>query len=73
MINIKVCGPKLSTGCTLLSIWGIVQLALMSLCFHIKSVALIEDLPLNETLTNYTDIVQVGQISCFYGAKHSIL
>jgi len=43
-----LCGPKLSLCCLLLSVWGIVQLALMGIFFYIKSVALIEDLPLKE-------------------------
>jgi len=42
------CGPKLSLCCLLLSVWGIIQLALMGIFFYIKSVALIEDLPLKE-------------------------
>jgi len=41
-----LCGPKLSLCCLLLSIWGIAQLALMGIFFYIKSVALVEDLPL---------------------------
>ena len=73
MTSLKLCGPKLSTGCALLSIWGVVQLAVMSLFFHIKSVALIEDLPLNHTLTNYTEIVQVSKISYFLETKHTML
>jgi len=42
------CGPKLSLCCLLLSIWGVVQLALMGIFFWVKSVALVEDLPLRE-------------------------
>jgi len=30
-------------------VWGIAQLALMGIFFYIKSVALVEDLPLDET------------------------
>ncbi|ODN02203.1 Ribonuclease kappa [Orchesella cincta] len=43
-----LCGPKLSLCCLLLSIWGVIQLALMGVFFYIKSVALVEDLPLEE-------------------------
>jgi len=39
----KICGPKLSGCCFLLSIWGIVQLLVMGICFYTRSVALIED------------------------------
>ncbi|KAK7028865.1 hypothetical protein SK128_002004 [Halocaridina rubra] len=44
----KICGPKLSLCCTLLSVWGIVQLALMGLFFAIRSPAFIEDLSIPE-------------------------
>jgi len=43
-----LCGPKLSLCCLLLSVWGIVQLALMGIFFYSNSVALVEDLPLKE-------------------------
>ena len=59
MVSLKFCGPKLSAGCTLLSIWGIIQLGLMGLLFHIKSVALVPDLTLNKTETSYHRIRQV--------------
>ena len=60
MVKYKFCGPKCSTCWTVLSVWGVAQLALMSLFFHIKSVALIEDLPLNKTLTDYNEVVKVS-------------
>ncbi|XP_050726316.1 ribonuclease kappa-like [Eriocheir sinensis] len=44
----KLCGPKCSLCCTLLSAWGIVQLALMGIFFFIKSPAFIEDLYIPE-------------------------
>ncbi|XP_070134633.1 ribonuclease kappa isoform X2 [Drosophila bipectinata] len=44
----KICGPKLSLCGLIISVWGIVQLVLMGLFFYINSVALIEDLPLEE-------------------------
>ncbi len=43
-----VCGPKLSLCCSILSAWGIFQLTLMGIFFHINSVALIEDISLHE-------------------------
>nr|XP_045625978.1 ribonuclease kappa-like [Procambarus clarkii] len=43
-MRVKICGPKCSLCCTLLSIWGIVQLVLMGVFFWIKSPAFIEDL-----------------------------
>ncbi len=39
-----VCGPKVSTIGLVLSIWGIVQLALTGLLFHTRAVAFVEDL-----------------------------
>ena len=59
MASLKFCGPKLSAGCTVLSIWGIIQLGLMGLLFYIKSVALVPDLTLNKTETSYHRIRQV--------------
>ena len=59
MVSLKFCGPKLSAGCTLLSIWGIIQLGLMGLLFRIKSVALVEDVKLNTTEKSYHVIRQV--------------
>ena len=73
MVSLKFCGPKLSAGCTLLSIWGIIQLGLMGLLFRIKSVAFIEDLTLNKTEKSYHGIRQVcinlsqdGIVKCIY-------
>ncbi|KAK3103426.1 hypothetical protein FSP39_019119 [Pinctada imbricata] len=49
MLSCPVCGPKLSVCCTILSVWGIVMLALMGVFYQIHSVALFEDIPLNHT------------------------
>lgn len=49
MVSAKICGPKCSICCSLVSAWGIVMLALMGVFFYVKSPALVEDLPLNET------------------------
>ncbi|XP_031631772.1 ribonuclease kappa [Contarinia nasturtii] len=43
----QICGPKLSLCGLILSVWGIIQLTLMGIFYHMRSVALIEDLPLN--------------------------
>ena len=48
LVKMPVCGPKLSLCCTILSVWGIFQLTLMGIFFHINSVALIEDIHLEE-------------------------
>jgi len=50
MASFKICGPKLSICGLLLSIWGVLQLGIMSIGFYVRSVAFVEDLPLaNET------------------------
>ncbi|XP_057376516.1 ribonuclease kappa-like [Daphnia carinata] len=46
------CGPKCSLCCTIVSIWGIVQLVLMGVFFYTHSVALAEDLTLKEHYNN---------------------
>ncbi|XP_044778474.1 ribonuclease kappa isoform X2 [Drosophila simulans] len=51
----KICGPKLSLCGLIISVWGIVQLVLMGLFFYINSVALIEDLPLEEEYHSLED------------------
>jgi len=47
----KVCGPKYALCGLILSVWGIVQLFLMGIFFYVRSVALIEDVPLGENAT----------------------
>ena len=43
-----LCRPKLSLCGVVLSIWGIIQLSIMGVFFYINSVALIEDINLEE-------------------------
>ena len=43
-----LCGPKLSTFGLVISIWGIVQLAITGVLFHNRSVAFIEDISLDD-------------------------
>eukprot|EP00093_Oithona_nana_P011586 11586.XXX_213318_213954_1 [CDS] Oithona nana genome sequencing. len=43
-----ICGPKLSLCGVIISAWGIIQLSLMGVFFYTNSVALIEDIPLEE-------------------------
>ncbi|KAK1136112.1 hypothetical protein K0M31_000680 [Melipona bicolor] len=44
----KICGPKYALCGLILSVWGIFQLLLMGIFFYTKSVALVEDLPIEE-------------------------
>ncbi|KAI6187169.1 hypothetical protein M3Y98_00213100 [Aphelenchoides besseyi] len=46
-----VCGPKASATCALLSLWGIIFMAILGLLFQNHSVGLFEDLPELEALT----------------------
>uniref|UniRef100_T1JBA3 Uncharacterized protein n=1 Tax=Strigamia maritima TaxID=126957 RepID=T1JBA3_STRMM len=40
-----ICGPKLSICCSIISVWGIVQLVIMGGLFWAKSAALVDDIP----------------------------
>ncbi|XP_034172584.1 ribonuclease kappa [Osmia lignaria lignaria] len=51
----KICGPKYALCGLILSVWGIFQLLLMGIFFYVKSVALIEDLPLEDKFVTATD------------------
>lgn len=41
--KMPLCGQKCSIVCTLLSIWGIIMLGIMSFCFYMHSAAFLED------------------------------
>ncbi|GAB1865370.1 Ribonuclease kappa [Camponotus japonicus] len=60
----KICGPKYALCGLILSVWGIFQLLLMGVFFYVRSVALVEDLPLGEknftSLENFYDVVDRG-------------
>ncbi|XP_071955674.1 ribonuclease kappa-B-like [Antedon mediterranea] len=47
----KFCGPKLSTCCLILSVWGVVMLLLLGIFFEMNAVTFIEDVKvdLNDT------------------------
>ena len=55
MVSLRICGPKLSLCGALLSIWGILQLAVMALSFYYNSVALVDDLPLPKQVYTSAD------------------
>ncbi|KAK3736105.1 hypothetical protein QZH41_013530 [Actinostola sp. cb2023] len=42
---LRICGPKLSNCCFILSLWGVIMLVLLGIFFKTRSVALLEDLP----------------------------
>ncbi|XP_038053034.1 ribonuclease kappa-B-like [Patiria miniata] len=76
-MGMKICGPKCSTCCSVISTWGVIMLVLMGVFFRVNSVALLEDLPLdtNKTLTRteledaYTEVSN----NCFIAAGVYVL
>lgn len=44
----KICGVKRSIFCTLVSTWGIIMLAVMGGLLSYKSLAFVEDIPVEE-------------------------
>lgn len=47
-----ICGPKLSLCCTIISIWGIVQLLLMGIFFFVQAGPLLHELKLDSDIPN---------------------
>ncbi|XP_072044987.1 ribonuclease kappa-like [Amphiura filiformis] len=45
---VKLCGPKCSACCSLLSIWGVIMLLLMGIFFRVNAIAFIEDVNLGD-------------------------
>ncbi|XP_031572934.1 ribonuclease kappa-B-like isoform X2 [Actinia tenebrosa] len=41
---LRICGPKLSNCCFILSLWGVIMLVLLGIFFQTRSVALLEDI-----------------------------
>ena len=62
-----LCGQKLSTISLVVSVWGVVQLALTGVLFHTRSVALIEDIHLKEDYLNKDQLI--NEISNRYDAS----
>lgn len=42
--HITMCGPMFTMSCLLLSIWGLVQLTIMGVCFYCHCVSVFDDL-----------------------------
>jgi len=51
-----ICGPKLSLCCSIISIWGIIQLLLMGIFFYIDAIPLLDDIPLDGKDKNGTSL-----------------
>ncbi|XP_028284860.1 ribonuclease kappa-like [Parambassis ranga] len=43
-----ICGPKLAACGIVLSVWGVIMLAMLGIFFTVHSAGLIEDVPLTE-------------------------
>ncbi|XP_071392150.1 ribonuclease kappa-A-like [Centroberyx affinis] len=43
-----ICGPKLATCGIVISMWGVIMLAMLGIFFQTHSAVLIEDVPLSE-------------------------
>ncbi|CAF0760849.1 unnamed protein product [Brachionus calyciflorus] len=52
--KLHICGPGLSICCSLMSIWGIIMLAIVGGLLSAKSAAFIEDIPKFEEEHNTT-------------------
>jgi ribonuclease kappa len=72
-----VCGPKASTFGLVLSIWGILQLAITGFLFHNRSVAFVDDLNLDQLenfdtpadLANQLEVkYEAGALNCWIAA-----
>ncbi|XP_014260491.1 ribonuclease kappa-B-like [Cimex lectularius] len=48
----KICGPKCSLCGLVISVWGIIQLVCMGIFYYAHSVALLEDIHLQESYTD---------------------
>ncbi|XP_060764671.1 ribonuclease kappa-B [Neoarius graeffei] len=48
MPSLLFCGPKLAACGIVLSIWGVIMLAMLGIFFSAKSAVLIEDVPFTE-------------------------
>ncbi|KAI5630510.1 ribonuclease kappa-A [Silurus asotus] len=48
MASFIFCGPKLATCMLVLSMWGVIMLAMLGIFFSVHSAGLIEDVPLKE-------------------------
>ena len=75
--EMPLCGPKLSLCGVVLSIWGIIQLSIMGVFFYINSVALIEDINLEESYESMdrlrTDMdkgYQQNALNCWIAGNH---
>ena len=74
MVCFRMCGPKSSACLTVLSIWGFIQLSLMSIFFYYRSAAFVPDLNKLTPMINPTNVAmeewhdrKVEQMDQWYG------
>uniref|UniRef100_A0A3Q0R415 Ribonuclease, RNase K b n=1 Tax=Amphilophus citrinellus TaxID=61819 RepID=A0A3Q0R415_AMPCI len=73
MPSLLFCGPKMAACGIVISIWGVIMLAMLGIFFSAKSAVLIEDVPFteedihNDGLKTCNLYNQVG-INCFIAA-----
>lgn len=76
-MGLKICGPKLSTCCSILSTWGFVMLILLGVFFRANSVALLEDVSHEEnanlTQANLEEAYTEVSNNCFIAAGVYVL
>jgi len=52
--KLHICGPGLSVCCSVISVWGIIMLAIVGGLMLAKSAAFIEDIPMGHSENNTT-------------------
>ncbi|XP_062518892.1 ribonuclease kappa-B-like [Corticium candelabrum] len=60
MFKIPFLGPKCSTFCLILSVWGIIMLALLGIFFRSGAVALYEDVAISGKETSMNCFIVAG-------------
>ena len=59
MVSAKICGPKLSLCCSLLSGWAVIMLVMMGIALSLRSAAFLDDFIDNkEEVTNVDKFVK---------------
>ncbi|XP_032222412.1 ribonuclease kappa-B isoform X2 [Nematostella vectensis] len=61
---VRICGPKLSNCCFILSLWGVIMLLLLGVFFKTKSIALVEDIPKDKGDAGFSSTAK----NCFIAA-----
>lgn len=61
-----LCGPKLSLCCSIISVWGIVQFALMGIFFIVQAAPLVDDFEFEESSSTDKTIFEEGLKHAFH-------